>query len=106
LEKVEIPAFAIQTFVENCIKHGIAKMIGKGFVKIDVAQEEGFAVCSVEDNGVGIDLSRIHSSTGLNNVITRLEQIYKTKNLLYFENTGSGTLVTMKIPLHKNGLHS
>jgi two-component system LytT family sensor kinase len=106
MEKVEIPAFAIQTFVENCIKHGIAKMIGKGIVKIDVAKEDGFAVCHVEDNGVGINLSLIHSSTGLNNVITRLEQIYQTKNLLYFENTGSGTLVTMKIPLPKNGLHS
>lgn len=100
-QEIEMPAFVVQTIVENSIKHGIAKIMGKGFVAIQAKIEGNFLWMSVEDNGPGIELEKITTSTGLNNIITRLEQIYETKNLLYFENTGHGTLVTIKIPLDK-----
>lgn len=96
---VELPAFVIQTIIENSIKHGIGKIMGKGIVSIDAHEKDGFMECNIEDNGPGIDHSKITSSTGLNNITTRLQQIYQTKNLLYFENTGNGTRVTIKIPL-------
>lgn len=96
---VELPAFVIQTIVENAIKHGVAKIMGKGKVLIEASEKDGYLECAIEDNGPGIDYSKITSSTGLNNITTRLEQIYETKNLLYFENTGNGTRVTIKIPL-------
>lgn len=96
---VPIPAFILQTLVENCIKHGIAKILHKGLVSVEAFREDAFLVCEVVDNGPGIDLSRIHQSTGLSNSIARLENIYDLKNLLYFENTGEGTYVRLKIPL-------
>ncbi len=96
--EVELPAFVIQTIVENAIKHGIGKIMGKGIVSISAYLKDGFMECTIEDNGPGIDHSKITTSTGLNNITTRLEQIYQTKNLLYFENTGNGTRVTIKIP--------
>jgi signal transduction histidine kinase len=94
-----MPAFILQTLTENCIKHGIAKILGKGRVSIATFQEKGFLICEVIDNGPGIDLSRIYKSTGLSNSIARLENMYGMKNLLYFENTGSGTYVRLRIPL-------
>lgn len=97
--EVELPAFVVQTIVENAIKHGIARIIEKGVVRISSWREEGFFHCAIEDNGPGIDHAKIPTSTGLNNILTRLEQIYETKNLLYFQNTGQGTRVTIKIPL-------
>ncbi|WNJ16265.1 histidine kinase [Pontibacter sp. G13] len=96
---ISIPAFILQTLVENCIKHGIAKILHKGLVSVVAFREEGFLVCEVVDNGPGIDLSRIFKSTGLSNSIARLENIYERKNLLHFENTGDGTYVRLKIPL-------
>ncbi len=99
MEDVEIPAFVVQTIVENAIKHGIAKIMGKGYVAIRARENDGFLEMEVEDNGPGIEHEKITTSTGLNNIMTRLEQIYETKNLLYFENTGQGTRVTIKIPL-------
>ncbi|RMG27313.1 MAG: hypothetical protein D6730_07450 [Bacteroidetes bacterium] len=99
VKDVDIPAFVIQTFVENCIKHGIAKILDKGLVAIQAYKEDNFLVCEVYDNGPGIDLGRVHQSTGLNNVIARLENIYDLKDLVKFENTGSGTLVTMRVPI-------
>lgn len=99
MEEVMVPAFVVQTLIENCVKHGIGKIIGKGLILIEVWEEDGYMVCEIFDNGPGIDLSRVNASTGLNNILTRLEQIYQMKNLLYFENTGRGTRVTLKIPI-------
>jgi signal transduction histidine kinase len=99
--EVMIPSFILQTLVENCVKHGISKILHQGFVGVTSFKEGDFLVCEVVDNGPGIDLSRIYRSTGLSNSISRLEKIYDMKNLLYFENTGEGTLVRMRIPLAK-----
>jgi hypothetical protein len=95
----QLPAFVVQTLVENCIKHGIAKIIGKGIVSIDAYQEGEYMICEVYDNGPGIQDERINKGTGLNNILTRLEKTYNEQDLLKFENTGEGTLVRLKVPL-------
>ena len=99
VKETQLPAFILSTLVENCIKHGISKILGNGLVSIEAFKEDNYMVCEVVDNGPGIDLSRIYKSHGLSNSIARLENIYDMKNLLYFENTGNGTLVRLKIPL-------
>lgn len=99
-ENVPIPAFVIQTFIENCIKHGIAKIVGKGMISIEAYLEDDFLICQVYDNGPGISPERIRKGTGLNNVIARLENIYKSANVIQFENTGDGTRVILRIPLN------
>lgn len=99
IKETPIPAVILQTLVENCIKHGIAKILHKGIVTIEARAEGDFLVCDVYDNGPGIDVTRIYRSTGLSNSIARLENLYDQKNLLQFENTGEGTLVRMRIPL-------
>ncbi len=98
-QSVLVPSFIIQTLVENCIKHGISKIMQSGFVSVKAWVKDNFLTCEVYDNGPGIDLSRIYKSTGLSNSISRLETLYDMKNLLQFENTGDGTRVTMRIPL-------
>ncbi|MFN8397154.1 MAG: histidine kinase, partial [Bacteroidia bacterium] len=98
LVEVNLPAFVVQTVVENCIKHGIAKIIGKGFVSIIVKPLGDLVCCEIEDNGPGIDHKRIFASTGLSNTHTRMEQIYGREDLLKFENTGNGTKVTILLP--------
>jgi signal transduction histidine kinase len=99
---VEIPAFTLQTIVENCIKHGIAKIKEKGIVSITVRETDDFLVIEVFDNGPGIDLTRIYKSTGLSNILQRMETLYQRTDLLLFQNTGNGTLVTLKIPFEND----
>ena len=96
---IEIPAFVLQTLIENCIKHGIAKITGKGEVAISAYIEENFLKMEVYDNGIGISPERVRKGTGLNNIIVRLENIYQTPEVIVFENTGNGTLVSLKIPV-------
>jgi sensor histidine kinase YesM len=99
VKETQVPSFIVSTLVENCIKHGISKILGKGLVSIHAYKENDYMVCDVFDNGPGIDVSRIFKSHGLSNSIARLENVYDMKNLLEFENTGEGTLVKLKIPM-------
>ena len=101
MHKVPIPSFILLTLVENCIKHGVSKILHNGWVSVMAFKKDEFLVCEVEDNGPGIDLSRIYKSHGLSNSISRIENIYEMKDLFHFQNTGNGTLVTLKIPLEK-----
>lgn len=98
-EQVEIPAFVIQTLIENCIKHGIAKIVEKGEVSISAYIENDYLICEVFDNGPGIQEERIKKGTGLNNVITRMENIYGATDTIVFKNVGKGTLVTIRVPV-------
>ncbi len=97
-EKLLVPGLVIQTVVENAIKHGIARITGKGKVSIKTYLKDDFLRVEVEDNGPGIDLRKIHRSTGLNNLIKRLSVIFNRSDLVEFQNTGKGTRVIIKFP--------
>ena len=102
VNEIELPAFVIQTLIENCIKHGIAKVVRKGIISINAWREADFLCVTIYDNGPGIEADRIKKGTGLNNITTRLENIYHYPEIIRFENTGDGTLVTLRIPAFLN----
>jgi len=101
MQGVPIPSFILLTLVENCIKHGVSKILHNGWVSVMAYKEGDFLVCDVEDNGPGIDVSRIYKSHGLSNSISRIENIYDMKDLFQFKTTGNGSLVSLKIPLDR-----
>jgi LytS/YehU family sensor histidine kinase len=94
-----IPAFVIQTFVENAIKHGVAKKIEGGKVIVSARKAGMQLECVVYDEGPGIDPQRITKGTGLNNVLLRLEKLYNGEASINFVKLNSGTEVKMLIPL-------
>jgi two-component sensor histidine kinase len=115
-DAVLIPCMLIQPFVENAIKHGLSQN-GSDVSKllIDFSQEKDRVMCRVEDSGVGIDASKIFpkniipSGIGLSmkrvetyNSIYNLDIEIKIQNKKNIENTQSGTLTTISIPLIKN----
>jgi hypothetical protein len=95
-----VPTLLLQTIVENCIKHGISKIIHAGVVTINayIELETDRLIVVIYDNGPGIDLNRIKASTGLKNTLERLERLYNRNDLIIFENTGQGTQVTLRLP--------
>ncbi len=53
-----IPSMIIQPYVENAVKHGISPLQDKqGIVRIDFRQEGNSLVCTIDDNGIGINES-------------------------------------------------
>jgi LytS/YehU family sensor histidine kinase len=111
LNALPIPAFAIQTVVENSIKHGIEKSRKRGTLKISATVlHEEMAEIKIEDTGAGIPHlfaepkesigKQSFFGIGLSNVFSRLEHLYHRNDLLrYRSSPDAGTTVRLLIPL-------
>lgn len=119
LDTIEIPAMVLQPFVENSIIHGILPNLEKkGNIIIDVEQENGYLLISIEDNGIGVNQSMTskvdtegdHRSKGMEITSKRIDLIQKISNNdislvgpyeLYNDDSSiKGTRVLLKIPLN------
>jgi len=113
-----VPAFAIQTIVENAIKHGLERSMKQCNLTISVSPSDpespdaSEALVTIHDTGVGIPylFSRSDRATerhdffgiGLSNVFERLHQLFQRDDLLGFEsNPEDGTRVTLVIPARR-----
>ena len=111
-----VPAFAVQTLVENAIKHGIEKVRGRGRLTISVeplpdaeSEPTGAIQVTVHDSGVGIPalFAEKEPATGrlaffgigLSNVHDRMRELYGRDDLLRFESSDvAGSTVRLVIP--------
>ena len=79
---MKIPMMILQTFCENAMKHGLHHKSTPGFIKIEAQINEGYAVLSVEDDGIGREKARElqteGSKEGLNIVNEQLKFFNKT----------------------------
>ncbi|MCB0631920.1 MAG: histidine kinase [Saprospiraceae bacterium] len=55
----EIPGMLIQPFVENAILHGIEPVDHPGQLTISIRRSGQLLCCTIEDNGIGIEQSRL-----------------------------------------------
>lgn len=107
LKSRPVPAFALQTLVENAVKHGLEPR--RGPVTLAVAAKEGddgALVLTVDDSGVGVRgqdaPGRVDPSgygIGLSNVAARLADLYGRADLLRLDSRpGAGTTATLIVP--------
>lgn len=109
IEEILIPPMLIQPFVENAIRHGISS-IENGKLVIDFFIKEEQLLCSIQDNGIGIEVSKRnktksnHQSMALEVTRERIESL-SGKNSFEIEEMKDekqlvlGTKVSFKIPL-------
>lgn len=109
-ERVQVPAFLLQPFVENSIKHGFKRLQGEGQISIRVLSYVSGVEIWLEDNGIGRDnaaklrLSTTkHRSMGLalvENRLRLLQEIYHWEITLTLEDItpSGGTRVKVRIP--------
>lgn len=101
----------LQPIVENSIMHGILKRPKQaGNITIHGAIDEQDVILTVEDNGIGIEPSKLSTilyatgtkeshGYGVKNIHERLQLCYGKQYGLKYESTvGVGTKVTIKIP--------
>lgn len=114
---IQIPPMLLQPFIENAIKHGLKHMLEKrGKITLEIKEENGLLVCSVEDNGIGREVAEslkkssketYHKSTAMIVTKERLEAYKNTKGMNSFEiidlkdtdGKPAGTKVIIRIPL-------
>ncbi len=58
VHNLEIPTLLIQPFVENAIQHGLRYKRTNGALDISLQLDGDVLVCSIQDNGIGIEKAR------------------------------------------------
>jgi signal transduction histidine kinase len=100
-----VPNFILQPLVENAVKHGLARKVGPGRVRIEARTQDGVLMLAVHDDGVGMSdatLGHIYDrGVGLRNLRDRLERLYGPSYApAIVSRPGHGTRVEITLPAH------
>jgi two-component system LytT family sensor kinase len=101
---IYVPSLALQPLVENAIKHGISVDSAAGRLEIAAQRNNGRVSLCVRDDGPGPALgSRLRFGVGLNNVQSRLKQLYGDESSLELTRVnGRGCEAIITIPLRSS----
>jgi two-component system, LytTR family, sensor kinase len=101
---VYVPSLALQPLVENAIKHGISVDSAASRLEIAAQRNNGRVSLCVRDDGPGpAPGSRLRFGVGLNNVQSRLKQLYGDESSLELtRGDGRGCEAIITIPLRSS----
>ena len=96
----ELPAMSVQILAENAVKHGVSVRRDGGTVRITTKREGDDIVITVEDDGVGFDVTKQMDSShiGIENVRNRVKTMIGGELLIWSE-SDKGTVATIRFPL-------
>ena len=97
-EDVDVPAFAVQTLVENAVKHGVERKRGGGSVTVRARRAAGGVEIVVADTGAGLPSGGATFGVGLGNVSARLAMLYDGAAQLAVEPADPGARATLFLP--------
>ncbi len=74
----QVPSLILQPMVENAVKHGIAKRVQGGAIRISASRNNGTLTLRVYNDGPGLPAGweKSRSGIGISNVRTRLRRLY------------------------------
>jgi LytS/YehU family sensor histidine kinase len=103
-----LPAFCIQTLVENAFQHGFERWSGVGAVRITARRRRRKVMFAVQDSGRGMSEDRRQSALeqqdhprhGLGIIDKELRLVFgEGSRLRVWSKEGAGTLVAFQVPL-------
>ena len=77
-DNFKMPPLTVEPLVENAVKHGVCKKVKGGTVKISSWEEVDKYIVTVEDDGVGFDITELDEasgSVGLKYIKLRLKEL-------------------------------
>jgi two-component system LytT family sensor kinase len=98
----QVPNLLLQPLVENAIKHGIAKRVAGGTVRVAGARHEGTLCLTVYNDGPSVptDWQSTHTGVGLGNLRTRLQILHGNESGLQLRHAAPGGVeVVVTLPL-------
>jgi len=115
---VKVPPLIIQPYAENAIWHGFMHKEEKGYLEIEIVQQEEELLCKITDNGIGrkkaMELKSIsapaHKSMGMRITADRIailqqkkqrDSYFSVNDLVLPDGSVAGTEVLLKIPLYQ-----
>ena len=88
---------AVQSLVENAVKHGIMAC-GEGDVFVNVTPDETGLRVEVRDTGPGFDLTAVPAGHGLDNLVERLQALFGDSAGLRVFRQDDQTVVELALP--------
>jgi len=76
LESANVPPLALQSLVENCVKHVVTMRQQGGKIRVSGSSASGRILLEVIDDGPGFSLETIPPDHGLANLIARLQLLF------------------------------
>ena len=102
-ERAGIPPLLLQTIVENCIKHGIAKLPDGGRIAIESSLMVDVVEIDIINSGSYDPDGKSDSSLGLENTRNRLSLSFGKEGWLTIGNHGEGEVkTTVHLPLNRD----
>lgn len=98
LSGLRVPPLAIQTVVENSIKHVASQRTSPVSIKISATQRENVCELTVTDDGPGFSVADISPDHGLANLVGRLELLYGESAQLTADRADDVTAIRIRIP--------
>jgi len=114
LTGLQIPCLILQPLVENAINHGLIETLNEGKVDIRIIKNNNRMICTISDNGKGIEYERQKEilqllekkqsiedqSIGMNNVYQRLRLFFHENMDFHLSSIpGKGTEIRIDIPV-------
>jgi sensor histidine kinase YesM len=97
-----VPNLILQPLVENAIRHGVSRLVGRGHIEITALRQGDRLHLTVKDNGPGWANGSAETragGVGVANTRQRLTQLYGDKYRLEFSGPpGQGCTVTLDLP--------
>jgi two-component system, LytTR family, sensor histidine kinase AlgZ len=94
----ELPPLAVQTLVENSIKHAIAPRPRGGQIRVEAQTHDGRLTVGVWDDGPGFAISAAVPGHGLENLQSRLAARFGESATLSVARRDDGTIVAFSLP--------
>lgn len=97
-----VPSFALQTLVENAVRHGAAPRVPVTTVRVRASVEGEALLVTVQDDGMGAEPASLQAGgTGLRRLRERLGWLYGGSASLALQSApGQGLRAELRLPLH------
>jgi len=97
--EIMVPTLMLQPLIENAFKHGIAKLEGEGKIKLNAFIKDNFFTIILYNDIPEYNVSHDYHSTkiGLQNLDSRLQQVYGKDYSFNTKKNASNFVVTIKI---------
>ncbi len=98
LEAIEVPAFAIQTLVENSVKYAVSPRKQGARIVVRARRAGGRLVLEITDDGPGFTGNIWIAGHGLDGLRARLAALYGHAARMSASTPGGGAAVTIEVP--------
>jgi len=99
LDEAKVPPLALQTLVENSIKHVAAQRAEGATINVTGSREGDRVRLEVIDDGPGFTLDSITPEHGLGNLLSRLELLFGERGQLSVARVDEKTVVSLQFPV-------